>query len=369
MSGPIDIDPVTARRTRVTGLTAYDPERACPGYTLYSPLNDASATLLLDMEGNEVHRWDHDLQPGQYGYLQPDGCLFYMGKTKEGAGIFPNFGGFKGGALRRLDWDGNILWEHLDPLQHHDARALPNGGAIYLATEEMSAEESARVQGGYVEGDVNMWADVVVEIDADGNRVWEWHAKDHLDPEIDIIMPQTMRWEWSHMNTVVPLDDGRIILSARNLSTIYFVDKATGKITDRVGNGLFFGQHDPKILPNGNMVLFDNGVMRHRDAAFFNFSRIVEVDLATKEIVWEYQDPDVPYYFHSPFISGVDLLPDGNYLITEGSTGRMFQITRDGDTVWEYINPHFGANARGLIWNNVQKARFYTADQLPVAID
>lgn len=354
----------TWQRTHRTGLTHHEPERACEGYTLYSPLNDLQATLLLDMDGNEVHRWEHDLQPGQYGYLLPDGNLFYMAKTPASADIFPNFVGFKGGGLRRIDWNGNLQWEYIDPLQHHDARAMDHGGAIYLATEEMDPTQAAKVQGGYDDGDVGMWADTVIEVDADGNRIWEWHAKDHLDPEIDIIMPQTLRWEWSHMNTVVPLDDGRVILSARNLSTVFFVDKASGKITDRLGDGLFFGQHDPRLLPNGNLLVFDNGVMRYRDAGFFNFSRIVEIDLTTKEIVWQYQDTP-PYYFHSPFISGVEPLPNGNYLITEGSTGRMFQITRSGEIVWEYINPYYGGNARGMVWNNVQKARFYTKDQLP----
>jgi hypothetical protein len=356
--------PKTYQRAHRTGLTHHDPERACQGYTLYSPLNDTKATFILDMAGNEVHRWDHDSQPGQYGYLQSDGQLFYMAKTAEGGDIFPNFLGFKGGALRRLDWQGNLLWEHIAPLQHHDARSLDNRGAIYLSTEQMSEQEAARVQGGYAEGEVGMWADVVIEVDEAGNHVWEWHAKDHLDPDIDKIMPQTLRWEWSHFNTVVPLSDGRVILSARNLSTVYIVEKSSGEILDRIGDGLFFGQHDPRLLPNGNMLVFDNGVMRHRDASFFNFSRIVEIDLTTREIVWQYQDTP-PYYFHSPFISGVEPLPNGNYLVTEGSTGRMFQITREGDVVWEYICPYFAPNARGMTWNNVQKARFYTSEQLP----
>lgn len=364
MAAKSNVDPVTWRRTHKTGLTAHDPERACQGYTLYSPLNETKATILLDMEGNEVHRWRHDCQPGQYGYLLGDGTLFFMGKNLASPDLFPNFNGFKGGFLRRLDWDGKIVWEHVDPLQHHDARALGHGGAIYLTTEKLAPELERRVKGGYAEGDVGMWVDVVVEIDADGNPIWEWHAKDHLDPEIDVIMPQTLRWEWSHMNGLVPLDDGRLILSARNLSTVFIVDKASGRILERVGDGLFFGQHDPKILPNGNLLLFDNGVIRHREAGFFNFSRIVEIDLAKKEIVWQYRDLP-PFAFYSPFISGVEPLPNGNYLVTEGATGRMFQITRDGEVVWEYVNPYYDANSRGWLWNCIQKARFYTADQLP----
>ena len=44
----------------------------------------------------------------------------------------------------------------------------------------------------------------------------------------------------------------------------------------------------------------------------------------------------------SPRISNAQRLPNGNTLINEGTFGRFFEVTRDGDVVWEYINPHFG---------------------------
>ena len=44
---------------------------------------------------------------------------------------------------------------------------------------------------------------------------------------------------------------------------------------------------------------------------------------------------------------------------------RIFQITRDSEVVWEFINPYFDKNGVGQIWNCVQEAKFYTADQLP----
>ena len=35
-------------------------------------------------------------------------------------------------------------------------------------------------------------------------------------------------------------------------------------------------------------------------------------------------------------------LKNGNTLITESDFGRAFEITREGDVVWEYYNPHRG---------------------------
>ena len=53
-------------------------------------------------------------------------------------------------------------------------------------------------------------------------------------------------------------------------------------------------------------------------------------------MIWRYADPPV---FYSDFISGAQRLPNGNTLIDEGMTGRIFEITPDGEIVWQYVNP------------------------------
>jgi hypothetical protein len=35
-------------------------------------------------------------------------------------------------------------------------------------------------------------------------------------------------------------------------------------------------------------------------------------------------------------------LENGNTLINEGSNGRIFEVTRDHEIVWEYISPFWG---------------------------
>jgi hypothetical protein len=60
-------------------------------------------------------------------------------------------------------------------------------------------------------------------------------------------------------------------------------------------------------------------------------------------IVWEYQKP-IPessgdYKFFSWYISGAQRLQNGNTLITEGATGRIFEVTYEGEIVWEFISP------------------------------
>ena len=48
--------------------------------------------------------------------------------------------------------------------------------------------------------------------------------------------------------------------------------------------------------------------------------------------------------FLSPFISGAQRLANGNTLITEGNFGRIFEVTAEGQLVWEYISDHFTVN-------------------------
>ena len=61
--------------------------------------------------------------------------------------------------------------------------------------------------------------------------------------------------------------------------------------------------------------------------------------------------------FYSPFVSSAQRLPNGNTLITEGSDGRIFEVTRNHELVWEYISPYRGSRGltRGLM-NMVYRA-------------
>jgi hypothetical protein len=95
------IDQQTRRMAR-TGLTALDEALACPGYTLYAPLFGPGTVYLLDLHGQEVHRWQLPYPPGLYGYLLPNGHLFYMGKVRDETWErFPSWQRSKGGALLR----------------------------------------------------------------------------------------------------------------------------------------------------------------------------------------------------------------------------------------------------------------------------
>ena len=142
------VDQQTRRRIMRTGLTALDAGRACPGYVLYCGNGAGDALHLLDLQGREIHRWRVP-HPPRYAYVLPNGNIFVMlkggGETEP---MWPGWHIFQDGIMQELDWAGNVVWEHRDPYQHHDARRTESGGAIYLTARRMPDELAARVKGG-----------------------------------------------------------------------------------------------------------------------------------------------------------------------------------------------------------------------------
>jgi len=106
-------------------------------------------------------------------------------------------------------------------------------------------------------------------------------------------------------------------------------------------------------LPNGNFLLFDNGP--HRLDHTMPFSRIIEVDLATKQIVWKYQEKRESDFF-SPRISNAQRLPNGNTLICEGDFGRLVRAAEAGMQANVERQPgHLEAEQPGLLPTEVRQ--------------
>ena len=350
-------------RRHGTGLKAHDPSLAYDGYTLVAPQFGDGTVYLIDMQGIPVHTWDLPHPPGLYGYLLENGNLFYSAKPRaqlEGLPLWQR--GFKAGAAMEVDWRGRVLWEVRHPDHHHDARKLRNGNVILLCMEKMPRDLVPRIKGGLpgTEHQGDMYADYLVELTTSGESAWEWHAYEHMDPETDRITPQDRREEWTHGNTVAELPDGNLVVSFRNISTVVIIERATGRVTWKLGPPTLAQQHDPRPLPNGNLLIFDNGT--HRQDNPWPFSRVIEVEPRTSHIVWEYHDR-AAFNFFSPYISGAQRLPNGNTLICEGCFGRIFEVTSAGEVVWEYISPFFGQSPRHGLVNWVFRAfRYSPAD-------
>lgn len=346
-----------------TGLIHYDPDFACRGYTLFAGGSPACA-YLIDMHGRFCKRWV-DPRGISYAQLLPNGNLLCRATSS------PHVQGLRGlngqaPVVFELDWDGNVVWEFADEWLHHDQHRLPNGNTLLIAWRWLSEEMSKRVRGGVSKQDdpPRILADVILEVDPQREVVGEWRSWEHLDFDEDVICPIDHRLEWTHANSIRTTPDGDWLVSFRRTHTVAAIDPKTGAFKWKWGRGIVSHQHDAKILPNGNLLLFDNGVHRINEA---DFSRALEVKRESNEIVWSYSD-EPPFHFYSYMAGCADRLPNGNTLICESSVGRFFEVTASKEIVWEYVNPFYVSNPRlGGMINITFRAHRHLADEPALA--
>jgi hypothetical protein len=325
----------------VTGLTHKDEKRAFPGYTLFTPMSGDSFHL-INLDGEEVHRWS-----------APEGLKAYYATGLSNGNLLAQcidgteVGGPAGGraaAAIELDWDGNVVWDYRNSRLHHDHHRRGNGNTVLIVAEMLDSKTSAYFAGGDP-GTANgeILSESLIEVTPDGSTVWEWHAHEHLDPEIEKFRTGGGD-QWLHCNAVEELPDGNLMASFNTLSEVIILNRQTGDVMWRLNPGTTMSQHNPTMLANGNILLFDNGNRR-------NFSRILEIRPADQAIVWEFTGNPRDSFF-SMNISGAQRLANGNTLICEGRSARFFEVTPEKEIVWEYVSPfqviHLGQQGRAV---------------------
>ena len=185
---------------------------------------------LIDHAGSVVHRWNLADPTTGMVELMPDGSLLYFASGEPGASGTPL--GAAGQGLRRVSWDGELMWAYDDGRVHHDFELLPDGTVAVLRSEPMDPGLAARVQGGApgTEFKGQMWADQVIEIDPTTNasRV-VFDATKVLDPTGDALPEWMKREEWTHANSLAYTASDPIsgqeayLISFRAISTIAIV--------------------------------------------------------------------------------------------------------------------------------------------------
>jgi len=366
---------------RPVGLT-YRDSRSFGGYTLITPIG-GDAVYLLDEHGSIVHKWESPgFQPG-YGYLPPGGHLLVRGQplVKTGVGVGQPAG--RADILLELDWDSNEVWRWEHESFHHDMCRRPNGNTLVIIWEVVPEDLARRIKGGLTPEQMErisndpqlmsfllqgmgvggrprlkgMLTDAVWEINRAGEPIHVWHAYEHFDPEVDALCAIDLRTEWTHLNAVELTPEGHVLVSSQKLDTILKISWPKGDVLWRWGGlGRISHQHDPTITPEGTLLVFDNG-SRHPIQAR---SRVVEVDMKTGQIIWQYGGSPV-FGMLSLHIAGAERLANGNTLICEGESGRILEVTRDCEICWEWNSP-FVHDFKGVKASMLFRAHRYSAD-------
>jgi outer membrane protein assembly factor BamB len=166
----------------------------------------------------------------------------------------------------------------------------------------------------------------------------------HPSREIDV------RGDILHTNTLEILDGtlagrlpafraGNVLVSMRHTNTIAVLDMNEAKIVWAM-SGPWVMQHQPTVLADGNMLLFDN-------LGAGGLSRVIEFDPGTQEIKWSYDGREYDLYSHT--IGSNQRLRNGNTLITDSDHGRAIEVTPSKRIVWEFRTPSRAGDDREFI--------------------
>jgi hypothetical protein len=345
-------------RRRGLGLRGVDEHRVSPGYVLYSPLTSNTAHL-VSTTGEEVHRWSLPHRAGRHARILPDGTLAYNGVHPDAPKLFPMWAKYRGGVMMQLDQNGKILRQYSDPYAHHDQNHLQDGTILYTTLEPLSAAEAVRVHGGIPGSEapggivyadciklVQPWSKSNTSSSADfegsgtgGAKLsWSWRAIDHLDCEAFAAHSHYPREHWPLINSVAFDSDGNIIASSRNASSVFVISRQTGEVLWHLTAPTVAQQHCAhQITPSGDILILDNGVFRPGISVPFSRAIIVSRE---KEVKWEYKDTSTGGLgFFTPFMGSAQKLRNGNVLVCEAATGRIFEVTMGGELVWEFVVP------------------------------
>lgn len=304
-------------------VTVHDPDRAWPSYMLYSGVHKGGA-YLIDMEANVVHTWeaDHEARIWENIELQDDGSVITVTSGSDGLGD----------NVLDVSWDGEIV-QILDQPAHHDVHRLDNGNTVILGREWVENQEIFHD---------TLKSDYFAEVTPGDEVLWAWHADEHaskLGDFVDVIFPVSQE-DWAHTNSVEILPDtpagdadsrfraGNLLFSYCNLDIIGVIDMDSMALVWAWGPGVLEGQHMPTMLDNGHLLIYDNGSTR-------GWTRIVEMDPVTEEIVWTYQG-GLFEDLYSDIYGSAQRLPNGNTYIADPLGGRALEVTTEGDIVWEW---------------------------------
>ena len=419
------------------GVTIYDPDRCWDGYTLLNsqsghqpdPNGPLYWAILVDMEGNLVNEWAFTKVPIK---MIPGGYLWGI------AGKAFTLMDWDRNVVRELN-----LKPHHDfqiegnPVGYYAPGAEPMfEGAQMLLLERSTPDPNLTAHIS----DFVLKDDALSVRDADGNVLWQWYAWEHFEQmgfdaaakdairTVCVSKKKPNETDWTHGNAAAWIgpnkwyDQGdlrfhpeNVIISLRTMNITAIVGRydhpdgqwVSGDIVWRVGPdysegnpehkiGQIIGQHHSHMIPQGlpgagNIMIFDNGT----DAGFgavvpglergiypntlSDFSRVVEFNPITMDLVWEYKQPRATAdldgdgdikgnerKFCSARVSGAQRLENGNTLICEGKQGRIIEVTPEGDIVWEYISPYTGEEADAWLLNrSVYRAYRIPASWIP----
>ncbi len=397
----------------------FNNEQSENGYTLFS---NNEMTYLIDNCGFIVNEWESEYKTNNGLFITPSGDLYRQGKLPGTIGT-----GGAGGIIERFSWNGNLEWSYQIAddqfLVHHDMLLMLNGNIMVIVWQKISAAQAIEEGRTFP---TEMYNEQIWEIKPLSNNqatiVWKWSALDHViqdknasksnfgtvadHPElIDInyiTSDLNTSSDWLHINAIDYNETyDQIIICSRNTSEVYVIDHSTttaqaagssggtygkgGDILYRYGNPQAFDRgeesdrvlhqaHDVSWIKNGeyaqDFLIFNNKYLTNNRSRIQIWSNPA-VDghytfsdqnlFGSDDMLWTYDAAG----FYSSRMSSAQMMPNGNILATEGTTGEISEITPTKDKVWKYINPVNKNGGPGIQSGTPQFNTLFKASRYP----
>jgi hypothetical protein len=352
------------------GVTCDKPDKTFDGFTLYTTTQGTKA-VLIDMAGNVVHQWslpfskvwprpehlhNSPLSDEKIHWFRchvyPNGDLLaiYQSSVDTPSGY----------GLAKLDKDSNLIWSYSDCV-HHDFDVAEDG-TIYTLTQRLRQDRPhglESIPSPFLD-------DYLVQLSADGHELKRISlieafratpfaltlfsddgtpsAGPNAGKAVTYQRPSAgafsapVNYDFLHPNSVKVLSStlapkfplfkaGQVLLSFRSINTIAVLDMRKQTLVWAV-QGIWQKQHDPTFLANGHLLIYDNVGSQHG-------TRILEYDPNNHGYPWSYSYEDSEAF--TALVRGMkQQLPNGDILIVDPKAGRIFEVTRGRERVWEF---------------------------------
>ncbi len=266
--------------------------------------------------------------------------------------------------LFSVDACGGELWGQTEEVVHHSTE--PDGAGGFWLPGYFEPSEIMRAGPNFLDN-------AIVHVDAKGNVISKKSATRILlrhGMEYALFTAGGYQNDPIHLNDVQPvLEDGPhwkkgdLFLSFRHMSMVMLYRPATDEIV-WMRQGPWLAQHDVDILDDHRIAIFNNKAYdRGTKPRVHNTNQITVYDFATDEISnpWAraMESNDVKTLFEGLFT----VLPGDLLMAEEENSGRLLIVTRDGDTVAEFINKASDGLAYRMGWS-----RYMTVDEGDAAL-
>lgn len=309
---------------------------------------------IIDRDGRVVHEWrpdwfaiwgDEGEFPASRRPNSQPGAAIHGAAILDNGDLVINFDHL---STMRLDACGRIRWK-LDNLGHHSVH-VGEDGSLWVGAERHFDEQEPPYQNHGAP--LNSWT--IQHLSAAG-EILETIALIDVLQDNDLLgllylssldnNETRVQGDTLHLNDVEtfpgdldsPLfEPGDLLVSLRNINTLLVLDPESKRVKYRA-TGPFLRQHDPDFVDGGRILVFDNRNLMPSSGPEPPRSRILLLDPMTDEIQVIYGDREEQAFF-TDILGKQQQLANGNLLITAAREGRAFEVTPEGERIWEYNN-------------------------------